>query len=61
MKPGDLVKHINAPSLGLGLVTEVNVPKHSLGVLVLWTGCPLPNPSPTKEVTVCLKVINESR
>ena len=57
MKPGDLVKHINVPSLGIGLVTEVGVPAKSLGVLVLWTS----RRSPTSEVSVCLKVINESR
>jgi len=57
MKPGDLVKHINVPSLGIGLVTEVGVPKHSVGVLVLWTT----RRTPTAEVSVCLKVINESR
>jgi len=38
-------------------VTEVGVPKHSVGVLVLWTT----RRTPTAEVSVCLKVINESR
>jgi len=56
MKAGDLVKHIMVPSLGVGLVMEVNVPAQSLGVLVLWTS----RRSPTAEVSVCLMVINES-
>jgi len=37
MKVGDLVKHINATSLGLGVVTEVDTPSYSAGVSVLWT------------------------
>ena len=57
MKIGDLVEHIFARSLGLGLVTEVDAPKYSAGVLVLWAT----RQKPSKEVTVCLKVINESR
>tara|TARA_R110002020_G_scaffold49875_2_gene141591 strand:+ start:12763 stop:12936 length:174 start_codon:yes stop_codon:yes gene_type:complete len=57
MKVGDLVEHIFARSLGLGLVTEVDAPKYSAGVLVLWAT----RQKPSKEVTVCLKVINESR
>jgi len=57
LKPGDLVKHINASSLGLGVVTEVDAPSYSAGVLVLWST----RQKPSKEVTVCLKVINESR
>jgi len=57
MKVGDLVKHINATSLGLGVVTEVDTPSYSAGVSVLWTT----RRTPTAEVSVCLKVINESR
>ena len=57
MKVGDLVKHINATSLGLGVVTEVDTPSYSAGVSVLWST----RQKPSKETTVCLKVINESR
>ena len=57
MKPGDLVKHIDASSLGLGLVTEVDTHRYSAGVTVLWPT----RQKPTREVRVCLKVINESR
>jgi len=57
MKVGDLVKHMNANSLGLGLVTEIDEPSYSAGVTVLWPT----RQKPTREVRVCLKVINESR
>lgn len=57
MKVGDLVKHISADSLGLGLVTEIATHRYSAGVSVLWST----RQKPSREVRVCLKVINESR
>ena len=60
MKVGNLVKHKEIPTLGIGLVT-----KH-LGVhcMVQWTFEPGENfsdPGPTLEVNSMLEVISESR
>ena len=61
MQVGNLVKHKEIPTLGIGLVTE------SLGVhcMVQWTsyapGHPLTCGGPTLEVNSMLEVINASR
>ena len=61
MKPGNLVKHKEIPTLGIGLVTE------SLGVhcMVQWTsyapGHPQTCGGPTLEVNSMLEVVSANR
>ncbi len=60
MKVGDLVKHSDIPSLGLGLVTE----DFGAHVCVQWlyeAGDDRKNPGPTLEVAGELEVISASR
>tara|TARA_Y100001963_G_C6788089_1_gene454012 strand:+ start:4534 stop:4716 length:183 start_codon:yes stop_codon:yes gene_type:complete len=60
MQVGDLVKHSNIPSLGLGLVTEY----FGAHICVQWlyeAGDDRKNPGPTLERISMLEVISESR
>jgi len=60
VKVGDLVKHSDIPSLGLGLVTE----DFGVHVCVQWlyeAGDDRKDPGPTLETISMLEIVNESR
>ena len=63
MKVGDLVKHSDIPSLGLGLVTE-DFGASGAHICVQWLyepGDDRKNPGPTLETISMLEIVNESR
>ena len=60
MQPGNLVKHIEIPRLGVGLVTKVR----GVYCMVQWTyeaGDDHKSPGPTLERDSMLEVISEGR
>ena len=60
MQPGNLVKHIEIPRLGVGLVTKVR----GIHCMVQWTyeaDDARKNPGPTLERDSMLEVISEGR
>lgn len=60
MQVGDLVKHPDIPSLGVGLVTE----KLGVHCMVQWAyeaGDDRKDPGPTLEANIMLEVISASR
>ena len=60
MKLGNLVKHKEIPTLGIGLVTKVR----GVHCMVQWTYEPdddRKDPGPTLEANRMLEIINESR
>ena len=64
MKLGNLVKHKEIPTLGIGLVTKVAGGNLGAHCMVQWTYKPdddRKNPGPTLEASSMLEVISASR